>query len=269
MACRHSEGRAARIPLQSGMDGDSRSSSFRPGFSPPARRSLVVHVAPMKSSPRLWRWLVLVALTLASMAVFAAGSKRPNILFIYTDDHSYRTVSCYEGAESWVRTPNMDRLAQRGVRFTHAYIGTWCMPSRTTMLTGLHQFGVQTMRMEGMYPGCEYDPAKCKFWPAEFRKQGYQTAQIGKWHTGTDAGFGRDWDYQIVWNRPKHPDNAGNYYQDQLLSFNDGPPTLTKGYSTDNYTRWTVEYIRGEHRDAQKPWYLWLCYGGVHSPFTP
>jgi arylsulfatase A-like enzyme len=163
----------------------------------------------------------------------------------------------------------MDRLAARGVRFTHAYVGTWCMPSRATMLTGRHQYGVQTMRMVPPYPGSTYDPEQCRFWPAIFRQEGYQTAHIGKWHTGTDAGFGRDWDYQIVWNRPRHPDNAPNYYHDQLLSINGGEPKIVKGYSTDNYTRWAVEYIQGEHRDASKPWYLWLCYGGVHAPYTP
>jgi arylsulfatase A-like enzyme len=206
----------------------------------------------------------------ACLSAFATESaQRPNILFIYTDDHSYRTLSCYEGAEPWARTPNMDALAARGVRFTHAYIGTWCMPSRATLLTGFHQYGVQTMRMAGTYPGSEYDPAVCKFWPADFRKRGYHTAQIGKWHTGTDTGWGRDWDYQIVWNRPKYPENAGNYYENQLLVFNGGEPKLTKGYSTDNYTQWAIEYIKGQHRDAHKPWYLWLCYGGVHSPFTP
>jgi len=194
---------------------------------------------------------------------------RPNILFIYTDDHSYRTVSCYEEAHPWARTPNMDRLAARGVRFTHAYIGTWCMPSRATMLTGLHPYGVRTMRMEGPYPGSEYDPAQCRFWPAEFRRRGYHTAQIGKWHTGTDTGFGRDWDFQMVWNRPRYPANAGNYYRDQLIEVNGGKPELMKGYSTDNYTQWAIDYIRGQHRAANKPWYLWLCYGGVHSPYTP
>jgi arylsulfatase A-like enzyme len=143
------------------------------------------------------------------------------------------------------------------------------MPSRATMLTGRHQYGVQTMRMVPPYPGSTYDPEQCRFWPAIFRQEGYQTAHIGKWHTGTDAGFGRDWDYQIVWNRPRHPDNAPNYYHDQLLSINGGEPKIVKGYSTDNYTRWAVEYIQGEHRDASKPWYLWLCYGGVHAPYTP
>ncbi|OYV95804.1 MAG: hypothetical protein B7Z73_01840 [Planctomycetia bacterium 21-64-5] len=199
----------------------------------------------------------------------AAETRPSNILFIYTDDHSYRTMSCYEGAEPWVRTPNTDRLAARGVRFTHAYIGTWCMPSRATMLTGLHQYGVRTMRMVDPYPNTTYDPERCRFWPAEFRRHGYQTAHIGKWHTGTDAGFGRDWDYQIVWNRPRHPENAPNYYYDQILSIDGGAPKVVPGYSTDNYTRWAVEYIRGGHRDADKPWYLWLCYGGVHSPYTP
>lgn len=212
----------------------------------------------------------LLAILLVSFAsaqpVFSA---RPNILFIYTDDHSYRTLSCYEGAESWARTPNMDRLAARGVRFTHAYIGTWCMPSRTTMLTGRHQYGVETMRMKPPYPGATYDPEKCRFWPAVFRQQGYHTAQIGKWHAGNDAGFGRDWDHQIVWNRPRHSDNAPNYYHDQLLSIDGGEPKVVKGYSTDNYTRWAVDYIKGANRDASKPWYLWLCYGGVHAPYTP
>jgi len=210
----------------------------------------------------------LLLLSFLCVGCFAKAAK-PNILFIYTDDHSYRTLSCYEDAESWARTPNMDRLAACGVRFTHAYVGTWCMPSRATMLTGRHQYGVQTMRMVPPYPGSTYDPVQCKFWPAVFRQEGYHTAHIGKWHTGTDAGYGRDWDYQIVWNRPRHPDNAPNYYHDQLLSVNGGEPKIVKGYSTDNYTRWAVEYIKGENRDASKPWYLWLCYGGVHAPYTP
>lgn len=202
-------------------------------------------------------------------ALHAGAGGKPNLLFICTDDHSYRTLSCYEGAEPWASTPHMDRLAARGVRFTHAYIGTWCMPSRTTMLTGRHPYGVETMRMQPPYPGATYDPVKCRFWPSVFRQQGYHTAQIGKWHAGNDAGFGRDWDHQIVWNRPRHPDNAPNYYHDQLISFNGGEPRVVKGYSTDNYTRWAVDYIKGSNRDTTKPWYLWLCYGGVHAPYTP
>lgn len=195
--------------------------------------------------------------------------KRPNILFIYTDDHSYRTLSCYPEAYPWAKTPNFDRLAKMGIRFTAAYNGSWCAPSRASILTGLHPFGVQSMTFKGKYPSSSYDPEQCRFWPAVFRRLGYVTGQIGKWHTGGDAGFGRDWDYQAVWNRPAHPDNAPNYYKKQLISFNGEKPKMVEGYPTDNYTDWATDFIGGKHRDPDKPWFLWLCYGAVHGPFTP
>ena len=198
-----------------------------------------------------------------------AAEKRPNILLIYTDDQSHRTVSCYPEAYDWVKTPHIDQLAKDGIRFTHAYVGTWCMPSRAALLTGHHPYGVQSMRMEGEYPGSTYDPKQCPFWPSVFRQHGYTTAQIGKWHTGTDTGFGRDWDYQVVWNRPRHIKNSGAYFYDQLLETNGGKAVKTAGYSTDNYTNMAADFIRGKNRDKQKPWYLWLCYGAVHGPFTP
>lgn len=217
-------------------------------------------------------YIYLTILALGTFSTLLAEDKqkaRPNILFIYADDQSHRTVSCYPEAYDWVNTPNIDELAKNGVRFSHAYIGTWCMPSRATMLTGLQQYGVKTMRMEGAYPGSAYDPRYCKFWPSTFRANGYCTAQIGKWHTGVDSGAGRDWDFQVVWNRPKYPGNSGAYYYDQLIEFNGGKPELVKGYATDNYTNWAEDFIRGEHRDKEKPWYLWVCYGAVHGPFTP
>ena len=125
---------------------------------------------------------ICVALVLHGMAAQAKTTEqqRPNILFIYTDDHSHRTVGCYPEAYPFVQTPNIDRLAARGVRFKHAFIGTWCMPSRATLLTGHYQHGVESMRMEGKYPGSDYDPAECPFWPKSFRQNGYQTAHIGK-----------------------------------------------------------------------------------------
>ncbi len=226
---------------------------------------------------RLFVRFVFVVAFLASNSLHAAESKKaeeaaakpPNILLIYTDDHTHRSVSCYPEAFDWVDTPNIDRLAQRGVRFAHAFIGTWCMPSRATLLTGHHQFGVNSMRMEGEYPGSAYDPKQCPFWPSIFRENGYSTCQVGKWHTGVNTGANRDWDHQKVWNRPRYTENSGNYFYDQLIETNGGKPVLTKGYSTDNYTNWAEDYIRGENRDPNKPWYLWVCYGAVHGPFTP
>lgn len=193
---------------------------------------------------------------------------RPNILFIYTDDQSYRTVGCYPESYDWVKTPNIDRLAKQGIRFSYGYIGTWCMPSRASMLTGRHQHAIESMRLEGPYPASTYDPKQCPFWPSLFRKSGYETAQIGKWHTGTDTGFGRDWDFQIVWNRPKFSSSSGNYYYKQPVTFHGGETRVIKEYSTDKYTDWAVDFIQ-ERKSRKKPWYLWLCYGAVHGPYTP
>ena len=149
------------------------------------------------SAQNLLEWRLLICKTklsspaalgaLAASTLHAAATpERPNILYIFTDDHSYRTLSCYKEAYPWAKTPNFDRLAKQGVRFLAAYNGAWCMPSRTTMLTGRHSFGIESMRMEGPYPGCEYDPKKVEFWPKVFCQKAYFTAQIGKLHTGTD-----------------------------------------------------------------------------------
>ena len=222
--------------------------------------------------PRL-TFLVLAGLLQLTPYAYAGETsssrpRPPNILFIYTDDQSKKLISSYEGAYAMARTPNIDQLAASGIRFEAAYMGAWCMPSRATLLTGLHPHAIETMRLTGPNPQGTYDPSVCRFWPSVFREHGYHTAQIGKWHTVTDAGWGRDWDYQRVWNRPANPEDAGNYYGPQLIDFN-GQRRKVEGYSTDNYTRWAVDYIKGEGRDAQKPWYLWLCYGATHSPTIP
>jgi len=216
--------------------------------------------------------LVLCA-TLTALAAGQNTPERPNILFILTDDQSNRSVSAYDEAHSWVETPQTDRLARSGVLFRHAYTGTWCMPARLSLLTGRMPYAVKSMRMEGDYPGAAYDPQLAPFWPKVFRQQGYTTAQIGKWHTGQDAGFGRDWDYQAVWQRPT-PDprnilDDSGYYYNQVISFNGAPPIPVDGYATDNYTRWAEDFIRGENRPADQPWYLWLCYTAPHAPFEP
>jgi arylsulfatase A-like enzyme len=198
----------------------------------------------------------------------AKSAERPNILYIFSDDQNPRTIGCYPQSWPWVKTPSIDKLAKSGIRFQHCYLGSWCMPSRANLLTGRYPHAIESMRMEGEYPGSTYDPAKCPFWPRVFRANGYQTAQIGKWHTGTDTGFGRDWDHQIVWNRPKNPKNAGDYYKDQIIERN-GVEQTVGGYPTDNYTKWACDYIQGEGRDKAKPWFLWLCYGAIHGPSTP
>ncbi len=217
--------------------------------------------------------MIVPAVTLVSLisslpfgnTLFADDSReRPNIILIFTDDQSHRSVGCYEESHPWVKTPHIDRLAAEGVRFTDAYAGTWCLPSRAMMLTGLHPHAIRGLNVV-RNPTSKYDPSLCRFWPAELRKAGYHTALIGKWHLSPDAGHGRDWDHSVVWNHAV-PKKAGGYYTNQKLNFDGGDYKAVGGYSTDNYTNYAEGYLK---RDHKKPWFLWLCYDAVHSPYTP
>lgn len=199
-------------------------------------------------------------------AVAEAGEECPNILYIFTDDQSRRSVSCYPEAHDWVKTPNIDALAEQGVRFTHCYTGAWCMPSRAMALTGRLVHGIQTLRMVKPYPNSKYDPKKCRFWPSDFRKKGYFTGLVGKWHLGSDFGHGRDWDWSVVWDRTIKRNNY-RYYNNQKVRINGGDPVDLGGYSTDRYTDYAEEFISQHGKDSGKPWFLWLCYGAVHHPY--
>ena len=192
-------------------------------------------------------------------------NNRPNILVFYTDDQSYRTVRCHPRGHTWVKTPNIDKLAQEGVQFTAGYCGAWCAPARASFLTGLQTHGIDGLRMAGRYPNSEYDSSVCRFWPSEFRKAGYTTSFIGKWHLSEDTGHGRDWDHSVVWNHAV-PKKAGPYFKNQKLNFDGGPYQPVKGYSTDNYTAYALNFINRNH---PKPWFLWLCYDAIHGPSTP
>ena len=124
------------------------------------------------------RCFLFLGCLLACGGVLAAeDQKRPNILFIFADDQSYKTVRCYPESWPWVKTPHIDELARSGVRFQGAYLGAWCMPSRASLLTGHHPHSIQSMRMEGPYPGSAYDPQQCPFWPATFRADQTAVAQ--------------------------------------------------------------------------------------------
>ena len=130
-------------------------------------------------------------LTILLFCINICASEKPNILYIFTDDQTHRSVSAYEEAHDWVQTPNIDKLAENGMRFTSCYTGTWCQPSRASKLTGLLQHSLNSIEISD-YPMASYDPKTLPFFPSVFRQQGYETACIGKWHLGEDLGHGRD-----------------------------------------------------------------------------
>lgn len=212
----------------------------------------------MKVNPELVWLLFLVAI--GSLC----GAERPNILFIFTDDQSHRTVSCYEDARAWAKTPNIDRLAKEGIRFKHAFAGPWCAPSRAMVLTGRYLHGIEGLDFSD-YPKIRQNQEQFRMWPEVFRNNGYTTAVIGKWHLASDYGHGRVWDHSIIWER-LGGEKSGDYFRNQKLRFDGGDFTPVDGHSTDNYTRYAKEFIE---RDHDKPWMLWLCYDAVHAPFTP
>ncbi len=138
-------------------------------------------------------------LCLAAASLHAAtGTDRPNIVLIYTDDIGYGDVGCYGATK--VRTPNIDRLAREGRRFTDAHSASAvCTPSRYALLTGEYPFRVNSWTPIFSRAGLIIDPAKTTI-ASLLKRQGYATACIGKWH----LGFGPK-SQQPDWNAPLKP----------------------------------------------------------------
>jgi len=126
----------------------------------------------------------------------AAADTKPNVVLIYADDIGYGDLGCY-GATS-VKTPNLDKLARQGVRFTDAHSSSaTCTPSRYSMLTGEYAW---RKKGTGVLPGDArliLDPAKLT-WPSMMKRAGYRTGVVGKWHLGLGEG-------NLDWNREIRP----------------------------------------------------------------
>lgn len=133
---------------------------------------------------RVGRWLA--AALLLSSPVWAAGAARPNILWILADDLGIGDVSCFNPQSRW-KTPQIDRLAGEGVRFTDAHSSSGvCTPTRYTLLTGRHSWRSRLKRgvLQGYSPSL-IEPGRLTL-PGFLRAQGYTTAMFGKWHLGLD-----------------------------------------------------------------------------------
>lgn len=213
--------------------------------------------------------LLLASLFVNTAGAAAATSARPNVLYIFTDDQTVRSVGCYPDAYPWVKTPNIDALAAKGVRFHHVYMAAYCVPSRVSFLTGNLPHAAR-----GVFGGQVLGPDKLTqeekdhpFWPRRLRDGGYRTGIIGKWHVNSrPPAVGVDWDTAIHWGSQN--EGLGGYYNGQKVSINGAPPTDLGGYSVDRHTDLAVDFIK-DKAQGSKPWLLWLCYCGVHKPIEP
>jgi len=230
---------------------------------------------PRLRSLRLTRALValaVVAFALPASAVAAAPSK-PNIVVILVDDMGWADIGCY-GSE--IPTPNLDRLAAGGVRFTQFYNTGRCCPTRASLLTGLypHQAGVGHMVNDAgeAFPGYRgrlhaHTPTIAEV----LRPAGYFTAMTGKWHVGHTAGVTPT---TRGFDRALHA-AAGGFYRPGVerakLFLHDEPladadPRLPKDwYSTDLWTDFGLKFI-DDARAAQKPFFLYLAHNAPHFP---
>lgn len=177
-------------------------------------------------------------------------AKRPNILFILSDDHAYQAISAY--SNQLILTPNIDRIAKEGMLFTNACVtNSICAPSRATILTGKHT------HINGKIDNImSFDTNQITF-PQLFQKAGYETALYGKLHFGNNPkGIN---DFMIL------PDQ-GNYINPQFITPN-GDTTIT-GYVTDIITDLVIHWL-DKKRNPQKPFLLMYLHKAPHRSWWP
>lgn len=145
--------------------------------------------------------------------------KKPNILIIYLDDLGYGDVSAYRSGS--LKTPNMDRLANEGLRFTNGYASSaTCTPSRYALLTGTYPWRNQNAKILPGTAPLIIDTAQMTL-PKMFKNQGYETAVIGKWHLGLGSGE-VDWNHEIS----PGPNQVGFDHAYILAATQDRVPTV-------------------------------------------
>ena len=208
------------------------------------------------------------------------GDKRPNVLFLLTDDQSYGTIRAL--GNKAIQTPNMDRLVNEGTAFVQAHIpgGTAsavCMPSRAMINSGRTLFHLEESGRN--IPAGDVTLGQC------FLQNGYHSMGIGKWHNGVesyarsfDCGanifFGGMWDH---WNVPVNDFKPDGCYDKQIHftpDFSENSNAITVRaekisagvHSTDLFSGSAIDYIR--NYDSEQPFFMYLSFLAPHDPRT-
>lgn len=189
-------------------------------------------------------------------------SQRPNILFIFSDDHAAPAISAY--GRNLMPTPNIDRLAHEGVLFNHCFCtNSICSPSRAVVMSGKysHLNGVKTWEA--------FNGTQNVTLPSMMRDAGYYTALVGKWHLGnTPVGFdewrilvgqGEYYNPFLLNRRPDIPRGADNGKISAMKSAN---KVKMQGYATDIITDQAIDIL--EHRPDTQPFFMCLWHKAPH-----
>jgi len=198
------------------------------------------------------------------LAVMAAGEdcaiakpsqSKPNIVFIFSDDHSFEAISAYGGRLKDVApTPNLDRIASEGIRFDNCFVtNALCGPSRAVIQTGKHSHLNGFLENHHVFNGDQ------QTFPKLLQKGGYQTALVGKWHLGSDPqGF----DY---WNVLP---GQGTYYAPEFKTPGDTIPGVPGEYVTDVVVEKSLNWLEND-RDKTKPFMLMVQHKAPHRFWLP
>ncbi len=206
----------------------------------------------------------------------AADPSRPNIVIVLVDDMGFSDLGCF-GSE--IETPNIDRLAARGLRFTQFYNSGRCCPTRASLMTGLHphQVGIGHMTaepskplgFEGAYQG--YLNTNCTTLAQVLKSAGYHTLMTGKWHLGSASKT--EWPLQRGFDRYFGGlSGAFNYFKPEgergLTDGNEDAEPSDKFYATDTFTDKACAYISEATQFDEHPFFLYLAYNAPHWPLN-
>lgn len=207
----------------------------------------------------LRRWsgliLTLVLLVLGSSCATSrdgarAARPRPNILFIFTDDHAAHAISAYGSRIN--ETPNIDRIAAAGVRFDNCFVtNAICGPSRACILTGKYSHKNGFYRNGNRFDGEQTTVSKL------MQAAGYNTAMVGKWHLGTDPTGFDYWEILI---------GQGPYYNPTMIR--NGERVRHTGYTTDIITDVALDWL-DDRRDDDRPFFLMYQHKAPHRNWQP